>query len=238
MFRIILPLLAVLAVAGFLMYRFVIVPKGSINPRDVLITGSENMATSSANKDIGSRLSLLEKSVVFLNDKVSGQSENTIEAKLNNLESQIGDLNGRINTLEGKPTTSASPTPSPQSTAKQPTIYIPFGGSASEGDRNWFSVEAFEISLDPNNFPGYTGVRLEVNAKLSEPVGTGNFRLYNQTDGSAVSGSDVSTTANKFTLLTSSSFKLPSGTKTYKFQIKSTEGYQAIVNQARLKVEF
>jgi len=80
-------------------------------------------------------------------------------------------------------------------------------------------------------------MNLEVNFRLVEPSGTGSVRLYNVTDSSAVSA-QADTTSTSFGLKTSGSFKLSGGKKTYKLQVKSSEGKELFIQSARIKVNF
>ena len=81
-------------------------------------------------------------------------------------------------------------------------------------------------------------MQLEANFRLTEAAGTGSIRLYNVTDGSVVSSSQLDTTGTAFGVQTSGSFKLPAGQKTYTIQVKSTSSKDIFVQSARIKVNF
>ena len=91
--------------------------------------------------------------------------------------------------------------------------------------------------MDPVNYPGYSGMILEVNFRLVDPAGTGSVRLYNVTDAGVVS-TQLDTSSTSFSLKTSSSFKLATGQKTYKLQVKSTGGKDLYIQSARIRVNF
>lgn len=154
-----------------------------------------------------------------------------LDSRLSSVESAVTELKARVSALE-----KATPAPAAASTNKS-TVYIPLGAGGSWADYDWNSLAEYEISLNPDNYPGYTAMYLEANFRLSESVGTGSVRLYNVTDGSAIS-SQLDTTATAFTLKTSASFKLPSGTKTYRLQVKSSERKDLFIQSARIKVNF
>ena len=153
----------------------------------------------------------------------------SLDSKVAALETVVNDLKLKIANLE-------KATPAPASSSKT-TIYIPLGSGGYWGNSDWYSLVEYEISLDPANYPGYTGMQLEVIFRLVEAVGTGYVRLFNITDNSATS-SEISTTSTTFALKTTSSFTLPSGSKTYKLQIKSSVGKDLYIQSARIKVNF
>ncbi len=153
-----------------------------------------------------------------------------VDSKISNLESAVTNLEARIAILE-KTTPSVTP-------VSQSTIYIPMGSASGPWtNTDWSLLGEYEISLNPSNYPGYTGMSLEVNYRMVDPTGTGSIRLYNVTDSSVVS-SQLDTNSTSFGLLTTSTYKLASGQKTYKLQIKSTGGKELYIQSARVKVSF
>jgi len=147
------------------------------------------------------------------------------------LEAGITELKARVSALE-------KATPAPAASSSQASVYVPLGsGGGPWGDKDWYSTSEYEISLDPANYPGYKGMVLEVTFRLAEAAGTGSVRLYNVTDSSAIS-SQLDTTSSTFSLKTSSSFTLASGSKTYKLQVKSSQGTNLHIQSARIKVNF
>ncbi|MBI2085962.1 hypothetical protein HYT74_01330 [Candidatus Daviesbacteria bacterium] len=153
------------------------------------------------------------------------------DSKIKDLESTIIDLKTRIAVLE-----KATPAPA-VSSAKYP-LYIPLGSGGGPWDnQNWESLAEYQISINTDNYSGYSSMQLEANFRLTEAAGIGSVRLYNITDNSAIS-SELSTTSTSFGSQTSATFKLPSGQKTYSIQIKSTQGKTLFVQSARIKVNF
>lgn len=146
------------------------------------------------------------------------------------LESAVTELKMRVSTLE-------KATPAASSNFSQSTIYIPLGAGGSWSDLDWNSLPEYEISLDPGNYPSYTGMSLEVIFRMIESAGTASVRLYNMSDNSAVS-SQLDTASTSFSLKSSSSFKLPGGNKTYRLQVRSSQQKQVFIQSARIKVSF
>lgn len=159
---------------------------------------------------------------------LSTGSSNSLDSRVTGLEAAMQELKIRVSSLE-------KATPAPVS--GKSTLYIPLGAGGSWSDIDWNSLAEYEISLNPDNYPGYTGMNLEANFRLAESAGTGSVRLYNATDKSTVS-SELNTTSTAFALQTSSSFKLPTGTKTYRLQVKSSQRKELFIQSARIKVTF
>lgn len=159
---------------------------------------------------------------------------NTPDPRVAVLETAVTDLKARIAVLE-----KATPVPTSASTSvsKSP-LYIPMGAS---GDHwlyaDWTSLNEYQVSINPDDYAGYSGMQLEVNFRLVGTPGTGYVRLYNMTNSGAVS-SEISTTSTSFGVLTSNTFKLTSGQKLYTIQVKSTNSQDLYIQSARIKVNF
>lgn len=180
------------------------------------------------------RIKSLEETVVKLvsqNNKTASTPapSGALDSRLDNAEAAVTELKARVSALE-------KATPAPVSASKS-TLYIPMGAGGSYSNLDWVSLNEYEVSLNPDNYPGYTGMVLEVNFRLVDPTGTGYARLYNVTDGSAIS-SELTTTSSTFGVQTSSSFKLATGTKTYRLQVKSSIGKELVLQSVRIKVNF
>lgn len=160
----------------------------------------------------------------------SSQDVTNLNSRLQTAEGAVTELKARISALE-------KATPVPLSTTTKSTVYIPLGSGGSWGDQDWNSLAEYEVSLNPDNYPGYSNMNLEVIFRLSEAVGTASVRLYNTTDSQATS-SQVDSTSTSFSLQTSSTFRLASGTKTYRLQVKSSQSKSLFIQSARIKVNF
>lgn len=160
-------------------------------------------------------------------------SNTSLTAKIDTLDSSDTDLKARVASLE-----KATPAPAVATSTSKSSIYIPLGsGGGPWANQDWYTVTDYQVNLDPANFPGYSGMYLEVTFRLAESAGTGSIRLYNTSDSSATS-SQVDTTSTSFGLSTTSSFKLATGSKNYTLQIKSTEGKNLFIQTARIRVSF
>lgn len=171
---------------------------------------------------------LANKLVIEVNKLKSSNPQASALPQTSSLESAVTELKARVSALE-------KATPAPASAA-QSAIYIPLATNGGPwADKDWYTT-TYEISLDTANYPNYTGMVLEVIFRLAQKSGTGSVRLYNVSDSTGYS--QVDTTSDSFSLKSSSSFKVASGSKTYKLQVKSNEGADLYIQSARLKVNF
>lgn len=223
-----------LIVGGFLYFRFQY-PQPPPNPTQEsgAVQDLHEVSKTLPDDSLEDRVKALEKEVGTINTKTASspkpQSDNSLDSRIQALEAAVIKINSKVSSLE-----KATPA---QVSSSQTTVYIPLGSGGYWGNTDWYSLAEYEISLDPSNYPGYKGMQLEVIFRLVEQVGTGYVRLFNTTDNSATS-SELSTTSTSFGLKTTSSFNLSSGTKTYKIQIKSSQGKDLYIQSARIKVNF
>lgn len=231
-------LLPILVFAGLMFWRFNESKKILESPK---ITQDQSGAVEVPKSlppgaSLEDRVKVLEEAILVVAKKLNpaapaaSQVDSSLDTRLKAVESALTDLKVKVSNLE-------KATPAPQASTSKSTVYIPLGSGGKWGDKDWYTTQEYEVSLNPSNYPGYTGMVLEVTFKLGEAVGTGSVRLYNTTDGSALS-SQVDTTSSNFSLKASSPFTLPSGAKNYKLQVKSTQGAELYIQSARVKVNF
>lgn len=168
------------------------------------------------------------------------------------LEASLSAINKRIDELAKKQTTvstvnpnvytvvTASTAPAASTTTSNiKTLYIPMGyGGSSSATSDFESISSTEISINPNDYPGYKKMVFEANFRIFQGNGTGEARILNKTDGTAVLASSVSTNSQDYSTKTSNGFTLPGGSKTYVVQLKSTTGYSVDLQLTRIRVDF
>lgn len=158
------------------------------------------------------------------------------------LEASISALQRKIDAIAKKPAVSPTTPPQTQTQAQTsgPRIsYIPIGNTGSGSSVTDFtSVSGHEVTIDPGNYPGYRQMVLETNFRIFQGNGTGEVRLSNKTDGTAILGSLVSTNSQGYSTKTSAGFSLPGESKTYTVQVKSTTGYAVDLQWSRVRVDF
>lgn len=228
-------LVALLILGGLGYWRFFAAKQSLETPKEEIVEEPVEVPKTLPGASLEDRVKSLEETITNLVNKVNTSPKPTtdpsLDSRLKTAEGSITEIKARVSSLEN-----ASPAPAVFS--KSSTVYIPLGsGGGPWANTDWYSMPEYEVSLDPANYPGYTGMVLEVTFRLVEAAGTGSVRLYNVTDSSAVSG-QLDTTSSTFALKTSSSFKLATGTKTYKLQVKSTSNKDVFIQSARIKVNF
>lgn len=235
-----LPLgLVILLLAGFTYYQFyrsgmvnkpIIppVPAGS-NPKAIPTSAPPAAAGSANPAETLNQAAQLEPAVTPVN----------LEQRVKTLESTIIDLKRRIVNLEQTSTTpaAAGPVASTAPATNKSPVYIPLGSGSSVAT-DWTSIDSLSVILDSADYSGYSGVQFEVSMRAYQGNGKAFARLYNSTDGTGVLSSEVSTTTSDYTWVTSSSFNISSGKKTYKIQLKSLTGYETGVQNSRIKISF
>ena len=159
------------------------------------------------------------------------QSATSLDSRVTAVEGAVTELKARVSALEKN-------SPAPLTSGSKAPLYIPLGAASGPwGSQNWNTVNDYEASINSDSYSGYSNMQLEVIFRLIEAAGTGSVRLFNTTDNASIS-SEVNTTSTSFGLKISANFTLPAGTKTYKLQVKSTQGKDLFIQSARIKVSF
>jgi len=141
-------------------------------------------------------------------------------------------------------TLSAQPQPvvekiSQQVSAPQPkTVYFPLGGGVSTTNRSWSYVGGAEGYFDKLNYQGAETISLEVFLRVKHGAGEAQARLYDATNGVVISNSQLSAGEETFSLKTSPALNLLDGNNLYQVQLRSSTGYEAFMDGARLKIDF
>lgn len=163
-------------------------------------------------------LKIIDASVSALNKKIDQVSQSKSSTPL--VQTQ---------TSSSQTTTSTSPK----------TLYIPIGyGGSSSSSTDFATVTGHEVTINPSDYPGYKQMVLEATFRIFQGNGTGEVRLLNKTDGTAVLSSIISTTSQDYALKVSSGFTLTSGSKTYTVQAKSSTGYSVDLQLTRIRVDY
>jgi hypothetical protein len=256
--QIALIILAVLGLStGFILYRNLKSEKNTVERQAEQLLDRKGQFNSQTTE---AQVAELKEAVLFLAQEV-GEVKTTEHESVENTSNSFSrvsspSLSGTINTgsadlliriksledkvksLEQKVSISPSASPTSATSTKLPVQYIPLGIDAQTNDQNGTTLDTYEISLDPAEFPGYTSMQLEVVMKLSEANGTLSANLYDYTDNAVIQYSDVSTTSINYSTKISSTFKLPATRRNYRVWAKSSAGFLGYIHSARLKVNY
>lgn len=207
-------------------------------------TTSSILNKSSDSGSTPDRLRDLEEAVALLSQKstIPKESEDltssetgssipdNLSARLKNLEDSVADLKKKVNSQ-------SSSTSIQTSTPKAPT-YIPLGWTGSSTATDWAGISTQEIVIDPADYPGYKNFQFEASIRIFQGNGKAFARVLNQTDGTALLSSEVTTTSQDYTWASSGTFTIASSKKTYRLQLKSLTGYESSIQNARLRINY
>lgn len=121
----------------------------------------------------------------------------------------------------------------PQSSVKE--FYIPLG-SGSISSTTWEEIQNAEAYFDPWDYGKIQSITFEASMRIPTANGRVYARLYNVNDKNGLIETEVWVEGSTGVRTQSSSFNLPSGKKLYRVQLKSTMGYEAVLDLARLKI--
>lgn len=228
-----------LTIGGFY-YRFAFVKNTrqdltQSQPREVPLTNEEEDSTST--EDIFEKLAESKAKSDELNKSIDPTNK-SLEDRIKLLEASLTVLERRQDIVEKASGITTGSTTTSGSTGALPPSYIPLGSGGSTSATDWTSVDNLDVIIDPADYPGYKSMRLEVSLRTFQGNGQAYARLYNNDDGLAIPTSEVSTTSQDYNWQNSATFKLNSGKKTYKIQLKTLTGYEASVQSARIRVNF
>jgi len=137
-----------------------------------------------------------------------------------------------------EPTVEATLVPSKISIQKKTTntAIVPIPGSGSTGENKWSDLSGTEFNLDTVDYPNIKEAYLEVNMRLFNGNGTAYVRLFDVTAGIEVWGSEVKTSNQTFTAVTSDKLILRPGNHLYRIQAKSLTADTAVYNSGRIRM--
>lgn len=227
-----LVIISILIISAFAFYRYIAPEKKEAKTNiltPVTSLKSKKVSTDSANLPVEETENETFDSSSF--------SPDTQDQRISILKQQLTVLQKRVEQLElsGSKSTATTTT---QSASKVSTYVFSLGKGGSTVKNDWTTVDNLDITIDPSDYSGYKSMQLEVEVKVKDGNGKVFARLFNSSDGTSVSQSEISSSAFDYTWVTSSTFNLSSGKKTFKIQLKSLTGYEAFVQSARIKVNF
>lgn len=231
-------IVAFLIVGGLFYFRFHAAQQDLTTSSSTAQSSPIEVPKTAPGATLDDRVTALESSVKAIADKInsisSTQTPSSLDSRLKNVESSITELKARVASLENSSTAKTTTT---TTNSSKSTIYIPLGSGGQINSTNYSSLNTFQINLDPSQYSGYSSMQLEVNMRLNQPGGTLSARLLNNNSGSAIS-SEISTGSTSSVIVSSTGFTLPSGSNNYVLQAKTSDGSQAFLDYARIKVNF
>jgi len=114
-------------------------------------------------------------------------------------------------------------------------FYIPFG-SGSTKSQDWVELPGVEAVIDSANFPDVKSIIFEAILRIPSANGRVYAKIYDVTSKHDVWFSEVWGEGPTSYRAESVSINLSSGRNLYRVMMKSTMGYEAILDLARLKI--
>lgn len=166
-------------------------------------------------------------------DSCPANCEELIKNKLSNVVTPVVSL---------IPSKVLSPTPTVKIVQRssiqktRSTQYIPIPGTGSTLENVWTDLPGTEFYISTDDYSGLVGSYFEVNMKLLNGNGLAYLRLFDVTAGIEVWGSEVSTSSQSFTSVSSGKLTLRNGNHLYRVQAKSLTADTTVFNSGRIKV--
>jgi hypothetical protein len=137
-------------------------------------------------------------------------------------------------------TTPQASTPTTQTSSKKNTSYISLSGPVSSTSTQWVSIPGVEVYIDLNNDYGKAATASwEASLKVAHGNGQAFARLFDVTHGTAVDGSEISTTNNPdYSITSSSNISLWSGRNLYRLQLKSLNSFEVTFLSGHIKITY
>ena len=181
----------------------------------------------------------LAKQVGELKRKIEGSSSNTLPSGTSGTSGSqdLSTITATLTTLQSQVAALQQSSGVSTSTKRSP-MYIPLGWVGTASSQSWTTITTQGTIINSADYPGYTSAQFEVNLQAYQGNGTAYAQLYDNDDGLVISGSSVSTTSSNYTWVSSGTFQLASGQKTYYMQLKNTTAYPANVSDARIRINF
>lgn len=141
------------------------------------------------------------------------------------------------------------PTTKPQSSSIKPLaptgvsdktkiIYVPLVTEGNTVSTSWSDILPSEFYFDLADYPGTKEVRFYAYLKSDQGAAKVFARLYDQTNNRGVDHSDIETQSGNYTLVESSKMTIWRGNNKYTVQLKSLNGTQAFLKEAKIKIIF
>lgn len=129
-------------------------------------------------------------------------------------------------------------TPIPKPATARPTVkefYVPLG-TGSTTSTSWTELTGVESVIDMANYPRIKSIIFEASMRIPTANGRVYAKLYNVIDKHDVWYSEVYAEGSSGYRAESRKITLSSGRKLYRVMMKSTMGYEAILDSARIKI--
>lgn len=116
--------------------------------------------------------------------------------------------------------------------------YLPISGNSQTTSNVWENLAGTEFNLNTNDYPNLTEAYFEANIKLINGNGLAFVRLLDTTAGIEVWGSEIQSSGQSFSVVTSGKLTIRPGNHLYRVQAKSLTADTTVFNYGRIKLVF
>jgi hypothetical protein len=121
---------------------------------------------------------------------------------------------------------------------KAEVVWIPLVSSANTTNTNWTDVSPSDFYFDQQDYPGAKQVKFVAYLRAVDATGPVYARVYDVTNKRGVDNSEISTSSNSYQRFETGALTIWQGNNLYRLQLKSGIGTQALLSEAKLKVEW
>lgn len=167
----------------------------------------------------------------------NGLSEFVVDysAIYDKIKEATATLTARVDALANASPKTTVITNTTSSTGGVKEYYIPLG-YGSTNSTSWIELPGVEAYLAPANYGKITGFYFEAGIRI--PTGNGRVyaRIKNVTDNVGLFESEVYRDGTSTGLISSGKIPIPTTTKLYRVELKSSLGVEVVLDNARLKI--
>lgn len=126
------------------------------------------------------------------------------------------------------------------STSGQQTAYVPLGTTTTTTSTDWVDVADSKVYINlVNDYGESATVSWEGSLKVAHGNGQAFARLFDETHGIAVDGSEISTTDNSdYKTVSTGDLAFWRGLNLYKVQVKSLNSFEVTYSGGKIKVRY
>jgi len=131
--------------------------------------------------------------------------------------------------------TPISPAPIRKLTHKLKEIQFP--GARGTNATTWWDIPNMEVTFNMADYPNYTAY-WEALLRVKDGAGESWARIYDTNAGIPIVGSEIKASSGVLVRVSSGSIKFWPENRTYRVQIKSLHGPEAVVEDAKIKISW
>ena len=152
---------------------------------------------------------------------------------------EIGrQVNLAVTAASSKPNADEAATGGVEYAGLRGTFYVPLGFSGSSDSREWKSLPTTSVGIDWGQYEGGdVTVFWEAFARVHQGNGAALVRLFDETNGIAVPGSEMQASSEGFVHLKSGEIFPWAGNNIYVVQVKSLTGYEVFYEGGKIRID-